>query len=54
MVYFLFVETGNLTLEETAMKLDGREAEDKLAGEVLRNTEKAGIEVVQTEKVRSA
>ncbi|KAH7305189.1 general substrate transporter [Stachybotrys elegans] len=40
-VYFLFVETGKLSLEETALVLDGQEAGDKLVGEVLRNTDKA-------------
>lgn len=38
-VYFLFVETGNLSLEETAVILDGKDYEDKLiegANTVLR------------------
>jgi hypothetical protein len=39
-VYFLFVETGNLSLEETALVLDGPEAGDQLVGEVIRNTDK--------------
>jgi sugar porter (SP) family MFS transporter len=39
-VYFLFVETGKLSLEETAAVLDGVEMENKLAEEVIRNTEK--------------
>ncbi|KAI1845839.1 hypothetical protein JX265_011265 [Neoarthrinium moseri] len=39
-VYFLFVETGKMSLEETAAVLDGAEMEDKLAEEVIRNTEK--------------
>lgn len=51
-VYFLFVETGNLSLEETAMVLDGKDAGDQLVGEVLRNTEKVA-EVTETEKVDS-
>jgi len=42
-VYFLFVETGNLSLEETAMALDGQEASDKLVGEVLAKTDKAEV-----------
>ncbi|KXJ85476.1 general substrate transporter [Microdochium bolleyi] len=54
-VYFLFVETSGLSLEETAMKLDGKEAEDKLVSEVLRNTEKTdkSVEMVNTERVGS-
>lgn len=51
-VYFLFVETGKLSLEETALVLDGPEAEDKLAGEVLRNTDKA-IQIKEIEKASS-
>lgn len=39
-VYFLFVETGNLSLEETAAVLDGEETQNKLREEVIRNTDK--------------
>ncbi|KAH8884078.1 general substrate transporter [Thozetella sp. PMI_491] len=39
-VWWLFVETGKLSLEETAAILDGKEAQDKLTLEVARNTEK--------------
>jgi MFS family permease len=42
-VYFLFVETGKLSLEETAAILDGDEMERKLQDEVARNTEKLAI-----------
>ncbi|KAF3014777.1 hypothetical protein E8E14_010857 [Neopestalotiopsis sp. 37M] len=48
-VYFLFVETGKLSLEETAAVLDGQEVQDKLQEEVLRNTEKTlGLTRVDT------
>ncbi|KAI1336637.1 general substrate transporter [Xylariaceae sp. FL0016] len=48
-VYFLFVETGKLSLEETAAVLDGEEMENKLTEEVARNTEKSlGISRVET------
>lgn len=39
-VYFLFVETGGLSLEETAAVLDGKDAEQKLIEAVAANTEK--------------
>jgi hypothetical protein len=39
-VYFLFVETGGLSLEETAAILDGKEVQEALAENVARNTEK--------------
>lgn len=39
-VYFLFVETGKLSLEETAAVIDGEEMQNKLTEEVIRNTEK--------------
>ncbi|KAF5689687.1 hexose transporter [Fusarium circinatum] len=48
-VYFLFVETRGLSLEETALVLDGPEMGDKLVGEVLKNTEKT-VQVIETEK----
>ncbi|KIL88267.1 lactose permease [Fusarium avenaceum] len=48
-VYFLFVETRGLSLEETALVLDGQEMGDKLVGEVLKNTEKS-VQVIETEK----
>ncbi|KAF4805983.1 Lactose permease [Colletotrichum siamense] len=41
-VYFLFVETGKMSLEETAVILDGNE--DRLTNEVARKTEKLVIE----------
>lgn len=48
-VYFLFVETGKLSLEETAAVLDGKEMEERLQDEVLRNTEKSlGLTRVDT------
>ncbi|KAI0482013.1 general substrate transporter [Xylariaceae sp. FL0804] len=48
-VYFLFVETGKLSLEETAAVLDGKAMEDKLTEEVARNTEKSlGVTRVET------
>ncbi|KAH9883797.1 general substrate transporter [Xylariomycetidae sp. FL2044] len=50
-VYFLFVETGKLSLEETAAVLDGSEMENKLAEEVVRNTEKSlGVARVETQE----
>ncbi|KAI0022134.1 general substrate transporter [Xylariomycetidae sp. FL0641] len=53
-VYFLFVETGKLSLEETAAVLDGAEIENKLAEEVLRNTEKSlGVDRVETHEEQS-
>jgi hypothetical protein len=39
-VYFLFVETGNLSLEETAVILDGEEYGDKLVGVTASIAEK--------------
>ena len=39
-VYFLFVETSNLSLEETAAVLDGKEYEEKLVEVAATNTEK--------------
>lgn len=39
-VYFLFVETGNLSLEETAAVVDGEEMQNMLTEGVIRNTEK--------------
>lgn len=39
-VYFLFVETSKLSLEETAAVIDGEEMQNKLAEGVIRNTEK--------------
>ncbi|KAF4901612.1 Lactose permease [Colletotrichum viniferum] len=41
-VYFLFVETGKMSLEETAVILDGNE--DRLTDEVARKTEKLVVE----------
>ncbi len=38
-VYFSFVETGNVSLEQTAAILDGVVIQDKLADDVARNTE---------------
>ncbi|KAK8043087.1 hypothetical protein PG994_013570 [Apiospora phragmitis] len=47
-VYFLFVETGKLSLEETAAVLDGVEQEHRLE-EVIRKTEKTlGVTTVVT------
>ncbi|KAH6977362.1 putative sugar transporter [Ilyonectria sp. MPI-CAGE-AT-0026] len=40
-IYFLFVETGNLSLEETAAVLDGDEYQDKLAEETAMHAEKS-------------
>lgn len=36
-VYFMFVETGNNSLEQTAALLDGEEAKDKLVEQVAKN-----------------
>ncbi|KAK8119827.1 uncharacterized protein PG998_004453 [Apiospora kogelbergensis] len=48
-VYFLFVETGKLSLEETAAVLDGEDRERRLEEEVIRNTEKTlGLTTVET------
>ncbi|TEA11266.1 Lactose permease [Colletotrichum sidae] len=41
-VYFLFVETGKMSLEETAVILDGNEV--RLTEEVARKTEKLAVE----------
>lgn len=38
-IYFLFVETGSLSLEETAAVLDGEEYEKRLASETVHNAE---------------
>lgn len=52
-VYFLFVETGKLSLEETAAVLDGKAMETKLTEEVARKTEKSmGVEHVTQEDTR--
>lgn len=40
-VYFLFVETGKLSLEETAAVIDGEEMQSKLAEGVIQGTEKS-------------
>lgn len=40
-VYFLFVETGSLTVEETAAVLDGKEYEERLVEETAIGTEKS-------------
>lgn len=40
-VCFLFVETGKLSLEETAAVIDGEEMQNRLAAEVIRNAEKS-------------
>lgn len=48
-VYFLFVETGKLSLEETAAIIDGVEMQNKLTEEVIRKTEKdLGLTRVET------
>lgn len=39
-VYFLFVETDSLTLEETAVILDGEEYGNKLIGKAVSIAEK--------------
>ncbi|KAJ5186438.1 Major facilitator superfamily domain general substrate transporter [Penicillium cf. viridicatum] len=39
-VYFLFVETGSLSLEETAVILDGEEYGNKLIGKAASIAEK--------------
>ena len=46
-VYFLFIETGNASLEQTAAILDGAAVQEKLVDEVARATtrEKDGAEV---------
>lgn len=48
-VYFLFVETSNLSLEETAAVIDGEEMQRELMEGVIRNTEKnAAFTMVDT------
>jgi len=37
-VYFMFVETGNNSLEQTAALLDGEDAKDRLVETVAKNT----------------
>ncbi|KAI1331458.1 general substrate transporter [Xylariaceae sp. FL0255] len=49
-VYFLFVETGKLSLEETAAVLDGKEAEAQLTEEVIRKTDKTSGSPMAIEK----
>lgn len=49
-VYFLFVETGKLSLEETAAVIDGEEMQNKLTEGVIRNTEK-NLELNRVETV---
>jgi hypothetical protein len=39
-VYFLFVETGNMSLEETAVILDGEDYENRLVGTTAAIAEK--------------
>lgn len=38
-MYYLFVETGNVSLEQTAAILDGIMIQEKLADDVARTTE---------------
>ena len=53
MVYFLFIETGNLSLEETAAVLDGVEVQTQLTDSASKKldtlTEKGDASVQQTE-----
>jgi hypothetical protein len=51
-VYFMFVETGNVSLEQTAAILDGVVIQNKLADEVARDIEV--MEIAETaEKSRA-
>lgn len=47
-VYFLFIETGNQSLEQTAMILDGTVLEEKLADEVTQDSNQKHIIEVST------
>lgn len=46
-VYFLFVETGNNSLEQTAALLDGADVKDQLVEQVAKNA----VEVEQVNTV---
>ncbi|KAJ4395954.1 hypothetical protein N0V93_000170 [Gnomoniopsis smithogilvyi] len=52
-VYFLFVETSNLSLEETAAVIDGEDMQNKLMEGVIRNTEK-NVDLTRIEAVAEA
>lgn len=47
-VYFLFIETGNQSLEQTAMILDGTVVQEKLVDEVTRDSNQKHIIEVST------
>lgn len=49
-VYFLFVETGSLSLEETAAVLDGKDYENRLT---LETGEMKSVEVVEADRVEA-
>lgn len=53
-VYFLFIETGNVSLEQTATILDGSAVQEKLVDEVAIATtrDKTGAEVTTNPEVK--
>lgn len=52
-VYFLFIETGNLSLEQTAAILDGAAVQEKLVDEVARVTrQKDTTEVTMSPEIK--
>ena len=55
-VYFLFIETGNVSLEQTAAILDGTAVQGKLVDEVARATtrEKKGTEVTLSPDIKES
>jgi hypothetical protein len=55
-VYFLFIETGNVSLEHTAAILDGTAVQGKLVDEVARATtrEKNGTKVTLSPEIKES
>ena len=52
-MYFLFIETGNLSLEQTAAILDGAAVQEKLVDEVARVTrQKDTTEVTMSPEIK--
>jgi hypothetical protein len=50
----LFIETGNVSLEQTAAILDGAAVQDKLVDEVAKGTtrEKDGAEITTSQEIK--
>jgi hypothetical protein len=49
-VYFLFIETGNKSLEETAAILDGEEVQEKFVNAAAHTLEEEGFVVEESIK----